>query len=68
MASKRYAFVDRRRCVSCGACQNECPKGAVSVWRGCYAVVRTDNCVGCAKCEKVCPSCAISMKSMEDAE
>ena len=36
MAAKRVAQVDRRRCVSCGACVGECPRGALRVWRGCY--------------------------------
>lgn len=27
MLSKRLAEVDRARCVACGACAQECPKG-----------------------------------------
>lgn len=62
MKSKRYAQVDTRYCVSCGACTKVCPKEALSIWKGCYAVVDTDKCVGCGKCEKTCPAGCIAMK------
>ena len=55
MASKRYATVDKRICVACGACEKACPLGAIKVHRGCFAKVAQDKCVGCGKCEKVCP-------------
>ncbi len=34
MASKRYATVDKRICVACGACEKACPLGAIKVHRG----------------------------------
>ena len=61
MASKRYATVDKRICVACGACENICPLGALMVHKGCFAKVAEDKCVGCGKCEKVCPSGAIKV-------
>lgn len=65
MASKRVAGVERARCVSCGACAKECPFGAVTVWRGCWAVVDTARCVGCGKCEKACPAGCIALRGRE---
>ena len=37
--SKRYARPDGGRCVACGACVKECPRGAVRVDQGCEALV-----------------------------
>ena len=66
MASKQYATVERNRCVSCGACENTCPKGAISVFKGCFALVDTDACVGCGMCERTCPATCISMEQRKD--
>ena len=68
MLSPRYAHVDRSRCVSCGSCANACPRSAVSIWRGCFAVVDRGECVGCGKCVSVCPADCISMKKREAAQ
>lgn len=61
MASKKYAAVERNRCVACGVCAKECPMQAVSVWKGCYAVIEKDICIGCGKCAKSCPAGSISV-------
>lgn len=68
MTSKRYALPDKDRCVSCGACAEECPRGAVSIWRGCYAIVDTSACVGCGICQRTCPANCIELKQREGAE
>lgn len=68
MASKRYALPDKDRCVSCGACAEECPRGTVSIWRGCYAIVDTSACVGCGICQRTCPANCIELKQREGAE
>ena len=65
MAARRLASVDRGRCVSCGACEGACPKGAIQVWRGCYAVVDAAACVGCGRCQKQCPADCIEMQKRE---
>ena len=67
MAVKRLAIVDEARCVSCGACANVCPKGAIDVWRGCYAVVSKESCIGCGLCERTCPGTCIAMEVRENA-
>ena len=46
MASGKTAVVNNKRCVACGACENQCPKAAIKVYCGCYAAVTEDNCVG----------------------
>lgn len=65
MASKKIAAPDRGRCVACGACVKACPKGALSIHRGCYAVVKEEVCVGCGKCAKTCPADCITIKERE---
>lgn len=62
---KKLAFVDKNRCVSCGACMKVCPMGAISVWRGCYSVVDEQKCVGCGKCANTCPAGCIEIKARE---
>lgn len=54
--AKRIAEVNRKVCVACGACTHECPRDAISVYRGCYARVDDKLCVGCGKCAKICPA------------
>lgn len=63
MLSKRVANVDRRRCVACGACAQECPKGAVRMIKGCFARIQEEICVGCGKCAKVCSVGCIEVKN-----
>ncbi|MBQ2901837.1 MAG: 4Fe-4S binding protein [Agathobacter sp.] len=67
MASKKYAEVDKNRCVACGVCVKECPMQAVSVWKGCYASVAKDICIGCGKCAKSCPAGSISVVDRVEA-
>ena len=64
----RIAAVNRRRCVSCGTCEKVCPKGAVWVYRGCYAVVDGQRCIGCGRCAKQCPAECIQMEAREEHE
>lgn len=65
MASKKVAAPNRSRCAACGACIKACPKGALSVYKGCYAVVTEEICVGCGKCAKTCPADCIVIKERE---
>lgn len=64
--SKKYAAVDKSRCAACGACANVCPRGAISVFRGCYAKVDIDVCLGCGLCGKTCPVGCISPVEREE--
>lgn len=60
MLSKKYAKVDIKRCVACGACVKVCPRNAIFVWKGCNAVVDETICVGCGICARTCPASCIS--------
>lgn len=44
------------RCVACGVCVKVCPKDAISIYKGCYAVVDEEQCIGCGICENNCPA------------
>lgn len=65
--SKQYARADRKRCVSCGACAKECPRGAVEIWRGCFAQIDPAVCVGCGRCREACPADCIELVRREAA-
>lgn len=54
------------RCVACGVCAGQCPREAISVYRGCYAVVDIAKCVGCGICEKACPAGSIRVEEVRD--
>ena len=65
MASKFFAEVNRKRCVSCGACTRECPRGAIRVWKGRYSIVDPLLSIGCGKCKQTCPADCIELKLRE---
>jgi ferredoxin len=45
-------------CISCGACESECPEGAISEGEDKY-VIDPEKCTDCGSCVEVCPSDAI---------
>jgi len=51
------AVVDRDKCIACGACQEICPTGAISI----DEIARIDpmKCMGCGECVAQCPQEAI---------
>ncbi len=72
-----YSVVDKEKCVSCGACIADCPKGIISripksakVFVGCsnhgkgkdVMELCKRGCIGCGICAKNCPAGAIEMK------
>ncbi|MBO7251226.1 MAG: 4Fe-4S binding protein [Oscillospiraceae bacterium] len=61
---KKIAAVDKKRCVACGACVQVCPKAAIFIDRGCWAVVDDSRCVGCGLCGKNCPAGCISRQEV----
>lgn len=65
---KKLAFADKKNCVACGVCLKTCPKGAISIYRGCYAVVDEAKCVGCGLCAKACPAGCITLKERSEAK
>jgi len=45
-------------CISCGACEGECPVDAISEGDTQYEI-DPDTCIDCGACAEVCPSEAI---------
>ncbi len=62
--SKKMAVVSKE-CVACGSCVKVCPLGAISIFKGLYAIVDADKCIGCGKCAKECPASVISIVNRE---
>lgn len=62
MAVKRKARVPQEKCASCGSCLEVCPRGAISIFYGCYAQVDTSLCVGCGLCSRECPAGIIQVE------
>ena len=58
---KKIALPDKTICVACGVCLKACPKGAISIYKGCFAQVDAAKCVGCGLCAKVCPAGCIAV-------
>lgn len=51
-----YTITDE--CISCGACESECPTAAISEGDTQY-VIDADLCTSCGACAAVCPVDAI---------
>ena len=60
--TKKRANVNKNICVACGVCRLECPREAIKIHQGCYALVNEEICVGCGLCQKACPANAIEIK------
>ena len=65
---KKLAFPDKKICVACGVCLKACPRGAISIYKGCYAQVDEGKCVGCGLCTKACPAGCIAMTERIDVK
>jgi len=54
------AVVDKDKCTGCGACEDVCPSGAITV--NDVAEVNAEECTDCEACVDECPTEAISMQ------
>ena len=63
---KKIAAIEKKVCVACGVCMNTCPRDAISIYRGCYAMVDGKKCVGCGLCGKACPATCISIQERSE--
>ena len=48
------AFEIGSACVACGACEAQCPVGAISMGDGQF-VIDADKCIDCGSCAGQCP-------------
>lgn len=48
------AYIISDECISCGACEAECPVGSISNGEDKY-VIDADTCISCGACAGVCP-------------
>ena len=62
---KKKAVPNKDICVACGVCALQCPREAINIYKGCYAVVELEKCVGCGICAKACPADAITIEMQE---
>lgn len=46
-------------CVACGACEAQCPVGAISMGDGKFEI-DADKCIDCGSCAGQCPTGAIA--------
>lgn len=60
---RKKAIIHKEECVACGCCVRACPVGAISIFKGVFAVVDYSKCVGCGKCAAICPASVIEMEA-----
>ena len=53
------AYVISEECISCGACESECPVNCISEGDSQYTI-DGGECIDCGSCADVCPVSAIS--------
>lgn len=49
------AYLITDDCISCGACESECPVNCITEGDGIY-VINGDECIDCGACADVCPT------------
>ena len=52
--------IDGGTCISCGACEGECPVSAISANDDGTRVIDADACISCGSCAGVCPAGSIT--------
>lgn len=52
------AFKISDACIACGACEAQCPVGAISMGDGKFEI-NPDLCISCGACAAQCPVAAI---------
>lgn len=47
-------YIITEDCISCGACESECPESSISQGDSIYEIDQ-EKCTACATCASVCP-------------
>jgi len=55
--NKTMAYAINSDCISCGACEAECPVEAIHAGDDLY-IIDPDTCIDCGACAGVCPVAA----------
>lgn len=61
---RKKAWILQTECVACGSCMKVCPRDAIHIEKGIFAVVNATKCIGCGKCARECPASVIDMKEV----
>jgi ferredoxin len=51
--------ISKDECIQCGACESECPDGAIAMV-GEYYEIDAGKCQDCGNCVEVCPTSSIA--------
>ncbi len=54
MENNQTSYIDKEKCVGCGACITECPTQAIQMQPGWFSMVDENKCIGCGKCIDLC--------------
>ena len=65
---KKLAVPDQKICVACGVRMSACRKNAISIYKGCFALVEEEKCVGCGLCARSCPAGCIAMTERSEVK
>lgn len=71
ISEKIILFEDKRDCCACGACENICPTGAITMQEDEYGFVyphiNENLCIKCRSCKRVCAYQNISEENVDKA-
>ncbi|MEO0069154.1 MAG: DUF362 domain-containing protein [candidate division WOR-3 bacterium] len=56
---RRLPILDRKRCIQCGKCAENCPKKAINL--STYPRINIKRCISCFCCSEICPTHAITI-------
>lgn len=64
--TRKVAFIDKEKCVGCGACIKACPQGAIKMQPGFYSKVDETKCISCGTCIALCHKHAPEWKEIQE--